>query len=120
MGIIRFLSIVAVVTTALLPVVVCADPPEKQPGGIYRSFEGGNRAHDAGIIRGEIESVDYGSGTITVRTGHGREVVSVLPSTSIYAHDEYATLADLHRGASVEISAYELDGRLIAQIIRLR
>ena len=101
---------------ALVPAAGLADPPVN----VYNSFEAGKSAHDAGMVKGEVESVDYSSGTIVVRTGHGRAEVAVLPSTTIYKGDQYATLADIHRGLSVAISVSDVDGRLVAQIIRLK
>jgi Domain of unknown function (DUF5666) len=122
MGTIRFLTVALVLAAAALPAAVTADPPPTPvPNGVYRSFDSGKPARDAGMVRGQIEDVDYGSGTIVVRTVKGRAMtVAVLPSTTIYERDEYATLADLRRGATVEISVSEVGGKLVAQIIHLK
>ena len=119
-------SIVMLFVAAALPAVVFGDTPSPGPdespvsSGVYRSYESGKPARDAGVIHGQIEDVDYSSGMIVVRNGKTRSTIAVLPSTTIYEHDEYATLADLHRGATVDVSVSEVDGRLVAQIIRLK
>jgi hypothetical protein len=85
---------------------------------VYRSLESGP-AHDAGEIRGTIDSVDYPGGTLVVRSGKDKRVVAVVPSTTIYRHGQYSTLADLRRGQKVDISVYEVGGHLVAQTIRI-
>lgn len=110
----RLCALVLALASAVSPALVRAD------GGVYQSFESGKPSHDAGIVRGEIHSVDYGTGSIVVRTARGPVQITVLPSTSIYVHGQYATLADLRRGASVEIAVSEVDGRLVAQTIHLK
>ena len=115
----RLLTLVFALSAVLAPAAVRADEDTPQ-SGVYNSFESGKPSHDAGVVRGEIQNVDYGTGNITVRTKNGPLEIAVLPSTSIYVHGQYATLADIRRGASVEISVSEVDGRLVAQIIHLK
>jgi hypothetical protein len=115
----RLFALLLVTSALLAPPAVRADTDD-QPGGVYNSFEAGKPSHDAGVVRGAIQGVDYGTGEITVRTQRGPVQIAVLPSTSIYVHGQYATLADIRRGASVEISVSEVDGRLVAQIIHLK
>ncbi len=86
---------------------------------VYRSLESGRPVHDAGEIRGRIESVDYPGGTLVVSSGRTKRVIAVVPSTTIYRRGEYSTLADLRRGQKVDISVYEVGGRLVAQTIRI-
>jgi len=86
---------------------------------LYRSLEAGHSARPAGEIRGTIASVDYPGGTLVVRNRARSDVVAVVPATTIYEHGEYATFADLHRGQHVDITAYEVGGRLVAQTIRI-
>jgi hypothetical protein len=93
-------------------------PPASTPN-VYRSLESGRPVHDAGEIRGRIESVDYPEGTLVVRGRMGKRVIAVVPSTTIYRRGEYSTLADLRRGQRVDISVYEVGGRLVAQTIRI-
>lgn len=110
----RLFALVLALSPVFSPALVRAD------GNVYGSFESGKPSRDAGIVRGEIQSVDYGTGSIVVRGARGPVQIVVLPSTSIYVRGQYATLADLHRGASVEISVSEVDGRLVAQTIHLK
>jgi hypothetical protein len=95
-----------------------AQTPTQSPN-LYRSLEAGHSAHPAGEIRGKIESVDYPGGTLVVRDGSRSQVVAVVPATTIYQHGGYATFADLHRGQKVDITVYEVGGRLVAQTIRI-
>jgi hypothetical protein len=95
-----------------------APPPSPTPN-VYRSLESGRPVHDAGEIRGRIDSIDYPEGTLVVSGPMGKRVIAVVPSTTIYRHGEYSTLADLRRGQRVDISVYEVGGRLVAQTIRI-
>lgn len=104
---------------ALSPSAALADPPQPYP--VYRSLESGKAAHNAGMVRGTVENVDYSGGMVTIRTrGHEIVSVAVVPSTAIYQGGQYGTFSDLRRGQLVEISMYEVDGRLIAQSIRVK
>ena len=112
-------ALILVCLATALPSAALGDPPVSNP--VYRSLESGKAAHDAGIVRGVLEQVDYSGGLIYVRT-HGREivVVAIVPSTGIYEGRQYATFSDLRPGRPVEMSIYEVDGRLVAQTIRLK
>jgi len=101
------------------PFSASADQVEP-PNPVYRSLDSGKTVHDAGVVRGVIDSVDYSVGMLVVKTQHGREVITVVPTTAIYQGDQYATLGDLRRGQSVTVSVYEVGGRLVAQMIRLK
>jgi len=71
-------------------------------------------------VSGNVVSVDYGRNQVTVAS-HGRVVVViVLPSTAIYRGEKYAALTDLQAGMHVDISVNQVDGNVIAQIIRIR
>jgi hypothetical protein len=94
----------------------CAQTPTPN---VYRALESGGSARPAAEIRGRIDSVDYPGGTFAVRTNGNMRVIAVTPSTTIYQHGGYATFSDLHRGQTVDVSVYEVGGRLIAQTIRL-
>ena len=104
----------------LLPLRVVADPPGSPPNNLYRSLESGSPSRPAARVHGVIESIDYSSGTLVVRSGGRSTLVAVVPSTSIYGGPGYSGLSDLRRGQSVDISVYEIDGRLVAQSIRLK
>ena len=76
--------------------------------------------HSHAVVSGVIAGVDYGAAVILVATPHGVVPVAVTPTTSIIRGSSYASLADLGRGARVSADVSEIDGRLIAQIIRIR
>lgn len=107
-------------SSIVLPLRAAADPPPPSPNNLYRSLESGSPSRPAARVNGVIESIDYSTGTIVVRAGDHTTVVSVVPSTSIYGSGGYAGLSDLRSGQKVEISVYEIDGRLVAQSIRLK
>ncbi len=105
---------------SLLPLRAAADPPQSPSNNLYRSLESGSPSRPAARVHGVIESIDYASGTLVVRSGGHTTMVAVVPSTSIYGGPSYAGLSDLRRGQNVDISVYEIDGRLVAQSIRLK
>jgi Domain of unknown function (DUF5666) len=104
----------------VLPLRAAADPPQSPPNNLYRSLESGNPSHPAARVHGVIESIDYSSGTLMVRSGGRDTLVMIVPNTTIYGNGGYSGLSDLRRGQQVEISVYEVDGRLVAQSIRLK
>jgi hypothetical protein len=79
-------------------------------------------ARNAGIVEGEVVSVDYQRGMIGLQTPkRGRVDVVVLPSTNIQGRgDSFHTIADIARGSRLRIFLSERAGRFIAQIIHLR
>jgi len=88
--------------------------------GRSNPFTGDAPSHPMGPVSGNVLSVDYGRNQLTVAS-HGRAiVVIVLPSTAIYRGERYATLTDLQAGMHVDISVNQVDGNVIAQIIRIR
>ncbi len=103
---------------AVLPLHAWADTASPSPN-LYRSLEA-HAPRNAGIIQGRIEAVDYSGGSIRVRGPHGVQTIAVVPSTTIYNGGGYATLSDLRSGQLVEIAAYEVGDRLVAQSIRLK
>ena len=106
-----------------------ADPPPWAHGGGHgkghskNSDDQGNpqgnpRSH--ATVSGTIVGVDYGSASLLVETPRGVVPVAVTPTTSIFHGSTFASFSDLGRGAHVSIDVTEIDGRLIAQIIRIR
>jgi hypothetical protein len=91
-----------------------ADPPHSNP------YTGDAPSHPGGPVIGNVISVDYGRGQLTVSSRGRAVVVVVLPSTAIYRGEKYATLTDLQPGMHVEISVNEVSGNVIAQIIRIK
>jgi hypothetical protein len=112
------------VWAALLPALVAsagfgiasADPPP-WAHSVRQGFEA---PHSHGMVSGRILAVDYGDAAIVVATPRGPVPVAVTPSTSIFRGGGYASLADLSRGARVDIDVTDVGGRLIAQVIRIR
>jgi Cu/Ag efflux protein CusF len=72
------------------------------------------------VLSGTIVGVDYGSASILVGTQRGVVPVAVTPTTSIFRGSGFASFSDLGRGARVEVDFTQIDGRLVAQIIRIR
>ena len=89
------------------------------PGGPGFYNSGDDRARDRGTIVGEVIGVDYGQGQLLVENRQGKFALVVLPSTTILRGSDYGTLTDVVRGMHVSIQASEVDGRMVAQIIRI-
>jgi hypothetical protein len=83
---------------------------------------GEEHAHNAGVVEGEVVSVDYQKGLIGLQTPkRGHVDVVVLPSTNIQGRgDSFHTIADISRGSRLRVFLSERAGRFIAQIIHLR
>jgi hypothetical protein len=74
-----------------------------------------------GVISGHVTSVDYQRGLLGVMSSGHRVDVTVLPSTSIQGKGSgYHSIAEIARGAQVEIFTSVSAGKVTAQIIRLR
>lgn len=101
-----------------------ADPPPWAHGHGHNRGEaedqGGGSPRSHATVSGTIAGVDYGSASILVDTARGLVPIAVTPTTSIFRGSTFASLSDLGRGARVSIDVTEIDGRLIAQIIRIR
>lgn len=107
---------------AFAAVPVLADPPPWAHGlGIYNTDDEQGRASDRGVLTGSIVGVDYSDGAMVLATNRGRVEIQVTPSTSIFfGNHGYATLSDLARGSRVQVFVSQIDGRLVAQIIRIK
>lgn len=127
MAIFRVLQVatLAAVIAAASGAFALADPPPWAHGrghghdGGYAG-EGSSRAPSHGVLSGTIVGVDYGSASILVGTQRGVVPVAVTPTTSIFRGSGFASFSDLGRGARVEVDFTQVDGRLVAQIIRIR
>lgn len=96
------------------------DPPPWAHANGRSNFLEGGPARSHAVVSGTIVGVDYGAATILVDTPDGRRVpVAVTPTTSIFRDSGFASLSDIGRGARVSIDVTEIDGRLVAQIIRI-
>jgi hypothetical protein len=122
----RILLALILSSVSMLPLRVAANPSHDDqpppPKNLYRSLEAGSPSRPAGTLHGSIESIDYASGTLILRSGNHSQLVSIVPSTTIYGGGGggYTGLSDLRRGQNVSISVYEIDGRLVAQSIRVK
>lgn len=81
-----------------------------------------DRAKNAGVVEGEVVSVDYQRGTINLLTpSRGRVDVTVLPSTNIQGRgDSFHTIADISRGSRLRVFLSQRAGQFFAQFIHLR
>jgi hypothetical protein len=117
----KTLLTLALCSITVLPLRVAADPPGGvPPGQLYRSLESGAPSRPAGKVHGTIESIDYSSGVVIVRSGNRITAVAIVPSTTIYGGGGYAGLSDLRRGQTVDMSIYEIGGRFVAQSVRVK
>lgn len=119
------LTLVAAVSmAACVTAPVFADPPAWAHAhglGVYRSENEQGHASDRGVITGSIVGVDYANGAMILATNRGRVEIQVTPSTTIFfGNHGYATLSDLARGSRVQVFVSQIDGRLVAQIIRIK
>lgn len=98
-----------------------ADPPPWAHGHQDQEKKGdsGPQVRSHGVVSGTIVGIDYGMASILVATPRGVVPVAVTPTTSIFRGPGFSSFADLGRGAHVTVDVSEVDGRLIAQIIRI-
>jgi hypothetical protein len=100
-----------------------ADPPPWAHGhgkSHARAAEDGLPAASHGVLSGVLVGVDYATGNILVGTSHGVVPVAVTPTTSIFHGSRFGSFADLGRGARVTVDFSAIEGRLVAEIIRIR
>ncbi len=93
-------------------------PPPWAHGHGLPLVDGSARSH--AVVSGRVIGVDFATNSILVETSHGRVPIAVTPSTSIFRGASFASFAELGRGSRVDIDVSEIDGRLVAQIIRIR
>ena len=93
-------------------------PADVKPNGRDKP----EHAKNAGVVEGEVVSVDYQRGMIgLMSTTRGHVDVTVLPSTNIQGHgDSFHTIADISRGSRLRIFLSQRAGQFFAQIIHLR
>jgi hypothetical protein len=78
------------------------------------------RSSNGGVINGLVESVDYQRGILAVNARGKKMEVTVLPSTSIQGPGGgYHSIAEITRGAQVQIFTSVAEGKWTAQIIKL-
>jgi hypothetical protein len=114
----------------LLAAVAAANPglavaaPLPSPSPLNADDEAAAPARNAGQIDGRVEDIDYHSGrmTIFVPWPAGRKTYDVVvqPSTSISGQSKaFYEIADIKKGAHVEVLMSQKAGTYIAQIIHL-
>lgn len=78
---------------------------------------------DGGTVDGRISRIDYHSGVMTVDVGDGggRKSIDILvvPGTNIQGQKDFHTIADLKKGAHVQVLISRHGTTNTAQIIRL-
>ncbi len=83
-------------------------PPAEAPG------------RDAGSVNGKVSEIDYRGSHMTVLSGKRCYAILIQPSTSIVGKGkDFYEIADIKRGARVEVLLSEKAGAYIAQIIHL-
>lgn len=97
-----------------------ADPPDSHGHRHARTVQGVPASRSHGVVSGTVVGIDYAMGNIMVATPRGVLPFAVTPSTSIFRGQGFGSLADLGRGARITVDFSAADGRLIAQIIRIR
>ena len=76
-------------------------------------------ARDAGVIEGQVSSVDYKRGVVAIQTSNrGRIEVHLLPSTLIQGPTH--SVIDVVRGAHVHVFASQRGGSYDAQIVHVK
>lgn len=68
-------------------------------------------------LSGVVQSVDYVSNIVVVRTRGDIETVRVTPTTSVETHGQVGSIADLRPGVHVKIKGSIRDGELTAESI---
>lgn len=115
-----FARIGLLVALALLVAGTAPAIAQTQPGPAFLS-NNARPGRDRGTVRGEIVGVDYGRGSLEiVLPSRQHVVVDVPPSAAIFRGRNTLGIADLRAGMTVEVSLSEIEGRLVAQIIRVR
>ena len=109
-------TILAAVLGAASASIALADPPPWAHGQL-QIMGGFARSH--AVVSGKVVGVDFASDSILVETPRGRVPIAVTPSTSIFRGAQFASFAELGRGAHVDIDVSNIAGRLVAQIIRI-
>jgi hypothetical protein len=128
-----FLRALIVTLSAMLiaaPLRAATRPPTQiLAQSLNPRMDGGDRDEDdrqsqaraRGIVNGSVVGVDFALGILRLQTGRGILDIFVQPGTSIVRRKgEYATIADLTRGAHVAVYVSQVGPRLIAQLIQIR
>ena len=79
-------------------------------------------AHDGGVVTGTVVGIDYVRGLMSLKADKkGTLDVYVLPSTNIQGKPNgYYTIADLKKGANVQVFTSIVGSRTNAEIIKIK
>ncbi|GAC1448907.1 MAG: hypothetical protein PVSMB8_08030 [Vulcanimicrobiaceae bacterium] len=90
----------------LLASVACAGPKEAAPTGLHdgQPFN----------MSGTVESIDYGSNVIRVRSRGEVVPVSLTPTTAINLRGLSGSIADLRKGGHITVVGNVQDGAFVA------
>jgi hypothetical protein len=106
--------LVLAVGMAVVPLVAAAAPSPAPTAA--------DAARNGGMIDGRVNYVDFQRSMLGVDSpGRGKVDVSVMPTTSIESRDAgYHAFTDIRPGQRVSIMSSLVDGKYVAQIIRIR
>jgi hypothetical protein len=114
-----FLASIVSFTTLALPATAAGATPSAAPLGADYAVP----ARNAGTIEGRVASIDYKSGVMSVDVPQGGSKktydVLVVPGTNIQGNKTFHTIADLKKGARVQVLLSQHGATYTAQIIRL-
>jgi len=124
---VRYLTVVLRLLLTLLPFVLAGAvtalaAPSAAPFVPGPSAGAPEHAHDGGVLNGTVVGIDYVRGVMSLRAEKkGMLDVYVLPSTNIQGkRTGYYTIADLKKGANVEVFTSVVGSRTNAEIIKLK
>ena len=69
---------------------------------------------------GRVESVDYASNVIVVRTKGETLTIAITPTTSVEQQGQFGSIADLRPGVHVRIKGSTRDGQMTAESIIIK
>jgi hypothetical protein len=114
------LALLAILAALLSPGSALVAMPSPTPAA---DLEDAVPARNAGTIVGRVDSIDYKTGVMTVDVGQGsaRKTydVMVVPGTNIQGNKDFHTIADLKKGARVQVLMSQHGATYTAQIIHL-
>jgi len=71
-------------------------------------------------VTGSVESVDYASNSVTIKSGGQGITVMVTPTTVIEQHGETGSMSDIRKGVKLTASGVIQNGKRIASSIVLK
>lgn len=71
-------------------------------------------------VSGVVQSVDYASNTVTVKTGSQTVDITVTPTTVFDEHGETGSMGDIRKGAKISASGIVRNGHKVALSITIK